>query len=164
NSYEEKILVKELQRQGLSAKNAGIILNNLRKYNNNGGFSLENNFISNSFNYVKNSITKQFEEFSETILGYFKNNTKSVSSGNIAKVYNDKIDANYIEKRISELYNKELPYDQKIDNSNDMLKTSIIKMHTNIVEGISNLDKTIGVSEKVCDSQNKGEGNCTTKK
>jgi hypothetical protein len=38
-------------------------MRNLENYNNNGGYSWDNNFISNSFNFTRNSITDQFSRY-----------------------------------------------------------------------------------------------------
>lgn len=156
---ERDLLEKELSRNGTSLKASETILNNLKKYNETWWFSLDNNFITNSFNYVKNSVASQIEDFSDSILQVFKRN-KEISDWreNIAiqELLNIKKDLNKtknVEEKIAEIYNKELPYASIQDNSTQNLQSRIILIHYNLVKAIKILEKTIKVSQKVCNSQ-----------
>lgn len=149
---ERDLLKKELQAQWLPINSSEIVLKNLDKYNN-WWFSLDNNFITNTFDSVKDSVVSQINSFTDTILQKFKNNKKDVSIKDFTKSYSKLKDTKKIEELISEMYNKELPYSKLQDTSTEQLQWRIIELHYNLTQTIKTLDSSIKTSQKICNDQ-----------
>ncbi len=158
---ERQILEQDLKRQGLSMNASNSVLKNLERYNENGWYSSENNFITNSFDYIKNSIQSQIVSFRDSILENFKNSSKKeVPIEQFSRVEKDLNTSSTIEKKIAELYNLELPYAQFEDTTTESLEMKMIELHYDLTQAIGNLDSTVKVSRKVCNDQWQGLGNC----
>ncbi len=160
---ERELLSKELSRNGLSLEASNQILSNLDRYNNSWGFSLENNFITNTFNYIKKSVTSQIIAFRDSVTQSFRKKETSVSTQAFWKTNGELQTTKNIEETIRNLYQQELDYAQLQDNSTQNLQAKIIEIHYNISQSINTLDRTIKISEKVCNSQDKWEWICDTK-
>lgn len=153
SQIEEELLQNELGNQWIWWSQADVMIQNLRKYNNQW-FSLDNNFITNSFNYFYSQVKSQIKEFDKTVLETFDDD--KTTQVTIDKFSNKK-DLVWIEKDISEniaeLYNIQLPYTSSQEELIGNIITRLINMHNNLTNSIEILDKTIKVSEKVCNSQ-----------
>lgn len=160
---ERKLLEKEMKRNGTSMNSSDNMLKNLSKYKESSGFSLDNNFITNSFDSLKNTVTSQIKSFGDSITDLFKDKPKSMPVWKISKTDDSKKVTADVEIIIKEIYNKELPYSQIQDTSAEDLQSKIIELHYNMTQSIYSLDKTKKVSEKVCDWQAKGTWLCSDK-
>lgn len=151
---ERELLEQELKNQGLSMNASHAVLRNLEKFNENGWYTLNNNFITNSFDYIKNSVKSQIVSFRDSILENFKHSWKK----EIPIVEFSKVEENLhltatIEERIAQMYHMELPYTTLQDNTMESLEGRMIELHYNMTQAIWNLDSTVKVSQKVCNDQ-----------
>ena len=168
---ERAILQEELWRQWLSSWQADAILNNLDRYNSWWWFSLKNNFITNSFNYLKDSVVSQSNTFYESVLKNFNSDKiletfwfrDRIPIKNITATDASLKTTQEIQQRIDLMYKKELPFAQMQDVSNEALQSKIIYMHYNLSQAIKVLDQTVETSEKVCNKQATWRWNCSYK-
>lgn len=161
---ERDLLKRQLARDGTSTQSSQNALKNLERYNQWWWYSLNNNFITNSFDHLKNSVTSQIVWFRDSIVQQFRNaGKKSVPSQHFSTNRDDLKITKWVEETIKELYNRELPYAQLIDTSTDNLQWKIIELHYNMAQSINSMNKTKKVSEKVCNSQAQWLWNCSTK-
>lgn len=149
---ERDLLKKELWKSASPINASEAILKNLDKYNG-WWFSLKNNFITNSFDWVKNSITSQIDSFKDSILQNFKDNKDDVSTEGFIKSDLWLKNTSTIEEIIAEIYNKELPYAQLIDTSKEKLEWRLIELHYNLTQTIKTFNNSIKTSKKVCNDQ-----------
>ncbi len=161
---EKELLANELSRQWISWDRAKAILNNLEEFNNEWWFSIENNFITNTFEYFTDSITRQFSQFKTDIIDSFWDNFEKESI-KITTVIDDK-DTSEINQIISEsvatLYNTELQFAWLSNQESILIRADVLEMHTNLNKSIKILKELIPVAEKVCDKQDKWNWACTT--
>lgn len=160
---ERKLLTKEMKRNWTSVQSSDNMLKNLSKYNETWWFSLDNNFITNSYDQVKTAVTSQIESFTDSIGQLFKDKPESIPTKDITKTDDSLKTTKNIEETIKEMYRKELPYAQLQDVSTDDLQWKIIELHYNMTQSIYSLDKTKRTSEKVCNAQDAWEWKCETK-
>ena len=166
---ERELLEEELSRQWISSKWSEAILNNLDRYNETGGFSLDNNFITNSFDYFINSVKSEIQEFRDSVLEEFNepvdhpvapNSSPSVPIEKFNTTHKELWTTKTVEEQIAEMYQKELPYANLQDDSDESLRARIIQMHFDLSKSIEMLSKTIKVSQKVCNDQARWEWKC----
>lgn len=166
---ERELLSKELGRQGISWENKAIIMGNLEKYNNKNFYSLDNNFISNTFSSVANSIWKQLSEFNESVLqldekkSSSNTSTQTDSSSSFKELdkTQEKVNqSDIIKKEIAQIYENEVPYTQIEETKSEQAWGRMLEVHINLTESINRLDEVISISQKVCNDQVRGMGNC----
>lgn len=157
---ERTLLEKELRRQWLSMNASNKVLDNLDKFNENGWFSLDNNFITNSYDYLKNSIGSQIEEFRDSILEAFNKEKMVVPIETFWDINQNLNTTKQIEERINRLYQTELPSAQLEDNEVEGLEWQIIELHYDLSQWIWNLDTSVEVARKVCNDQWQWLGLC----
>lgn len=151
---ERQVLEKELNSKWISINASSNILKTLWKYNETWWFSADNNFITNSYNYVKDAVKSQIKSFSETVLQKFKNGSVTeIPNVEFSQTRNDLTKTANIEEVIAELYNKELPSAQFQDLNTQNLQSKMIEMHYNLSQAIKTFDGTKKTSQKVCNSQ-----------
>lgn len=150
---ERKLLEKEMRRNWTSLQSSNILLKNLSRYNETWWFSLDNNFITNSYNQIKSAVVSQIQSFTDSILQLFKDKPKYVPISNIWKTRDDLKNTRNIEETIKEMYRKELPYAQLQDISTENLQAKIIEIHYNMSQAIYYLDKTKKISCSVSKNQ-----------
>lgn len=151
---ERQLLEQELRSKWLSMNASNNVLKNLDEYNQSGNFTKNNNFITNSFDYLKNSVKSQIVSFRDSILESFKNNPKNeVPLNSVVKIETNLYFTSQIEERIAEMYKMELPYASFQDNSVESLESRIMELHYNLTQAIENLDETVKISRKVCNDQ-----------
>lgn len=166
---EKKILEQELSRQGLSANTQWIILKNLETFNKNWFYSLENNFIENSFQQLKNAwwnIVNWFIEATQWLLTW--EDTKNIN--NQAAIWINELTTNInkintsdsIKKRLANLYENHTKYALIESYSTEKIQADIIKMHSNITNSSEVLKATCELAVKVCNDQWNGKWNCWT--
>ena len=166
---ERELLRKELSRQWIKTDNAEVILQNLDNYNNpeneNGrvsGFTWGNNYISNTFRSLVSNTTTELNTFESAIQSEFNErneaNWESLDAEtttidalqNTQSKINSSVD---IADWIASLYQLQLEHTQKDDILSNKLINNIESTHNSLVETIKIMNKTIPISEEVCNSQ-----------
>lgn len=150
---ERQLLEQELRSKWLSMNASNNVIKNLDKYNEWWWFTKNNNFITNSFDYIKNSVKSQIVSFRDSVLENFKGNKKTVPLNTINTVENNLYITSKIEEKIAEIYNIELPYASFQDNSVENLEARMMELHYDLTQAIENLDSTVKISRKVCNDQ-----------
>lgn len=165
---ERNLLKKELSRQWVWAKWADAILKNLENYNNNWWFSKENNFLTNSFNYLKDSIKENINP----LIKWFEEISKEwekrkewkdeywfpiYNYSNIIKENKNELD---IQNRLKNIKNKLEILTQKQNEINSTYIWNLIEMHHNLELSIEALKKAQKAWVKVCNSQAQWLWNC----
>ncbi len=154
---ERKLLEAQFRVNWTSLNSSNNILNNLSKYNENWWFSLDNNFITNTFDSIKNSVKSQINSFKDTILEKFKNTARNdIPTQEFNKSDSWLKTTAEIEEKIAQMYQIELPYANLQDNTLESLQSRIIELHYNLTQSIKNLDWTVKTSQKVCNDQWRG--------
>lgn len=157
---ERQLLEQELRSKWLSMNASNNVLKNLDKYNESGWFTKNNNFITNSFDYIKNSVKSQIVSFRDSILENFRGNKKEVPLESLSTIEDDLNKTSQIEEKIAELYQMELPYASFQDNSAQNLESRMMELHYDLSQAIENLDSTVKISRKVCNDQWQWLGIC----
>lgn len=153
---EKELLAKELKRQWVPSDQAQTILDNLDKYNNWWWYSLQNNPISNTFRDISNSISTQWNSFSESISEWFWDDNKESLAIKDLINNSQKIEiSNTIKNTIEKKYKEQLIFAQMQDTNTTKIVWKIISIHNSLWLSINELEKTISISEKVCCDQNK---------
>lgn len=164
---ERELLQKELSRQWLSVNAQEIMLNNLEEFNKNWFYSLDNNFIQNSYEQLKGAwwkIVDWFNEATKDLLG--SEDTKKINQEasiwiNTLLSSTDKVNiTDSIKKRLAGLYETHIQYASIESYSTVKLQAEIINMHTKIKHSSETLRATCELAVKVCNDQWKWKWNC----
>ena len=166
---EREVLIRELWRQWVSWDNSRVIVWNLDRYNENSskkwnslGYSLDNNFLTNTFSSFLKNTKSQVNDFNESVLQSYKKETDSgkVSLKELANIKNKITKSQDLKREISELYQKELIFAHLQDNSTQKLQARIIWMHYHLNQAINNLNEALINSRKICNTQDKWKWKC----
>lgn len=157
---EREVLKDYMNEQWISMSNQRILLNNLEKYNLDW-ISLNNNFLTNTFNLIKSNTNKELKRFKNEVMGDSKRyqNNKQISIEEIKKLNNNSEITKKIQEKITILYERELPFAAIWDISTENLRAKIIEAHASLDRSIRTLEETIPRSQNVCNSQG-GWWNC----
>lgn len=158
---EKELLRNYLSAQWITLQNQEIMQNNLDKYNEQW-ISKNNNFISNTISQTFWKIDNLFKYWKDAIISDFFNNNpdENINTNEIRTVTENSIVSKDLKKRISELYNEELPFAAIWDISTENLRAKIIQTHMSLDDSINILEKTIKISQKVCNSQDQKRWKC----
>jgi hypothetical protein len=160
---EENLLRDELANQWISWSRADAVVWNLKRFNQTWWYSIDNNFITNTFKYLAKSIEREIKQFKKDVFSDFwkDSNTKTISINNIlGKDDEHKLNTS-IAKKVSEMYNNELPFIAIWDTNTEMIRVNIIDMHNNLNESINMLNKETCPNAKItCESQDSWNWNC----
>ena len=166
---EKELLRDYLSEQWISMENQQIIQNNLDEYNQNW-LSINNNFIANTISSTFNKIENWLRDWENAIVWDFfeqfqgentnGSEVETIDYNKIRNVTEHSIKSKQIQKDISELYNEELPYAAAWDISTEKLREKIIETHMSLDDSINVLEKTIEISQKVCNSQDQKRWKC----
>ncbi len=150
---EQSKLRKYLNDKWIPSDKQAILNKNLEAYNSEW-FSLNNNFIENSYNSTLKKTKKDWELWKkQNIWDTIPKWTKQINTALIKNVTsNAKITQN-IQSQITTLYVNEIPFAAAWDIHTESLRSKIINSHLNLQDSINVLEKTIEVSQKVCRSQ-----------
>lgn len=176
---EHKLLSEELSRQWVDWNNAEIILWNLSdsynkplSFGNNPIVNSVKNTFNGNFGASRQSWTSFWERwswFSEAIYQTYKkyqesfwvwNSTQNIQINDINKINQEIIKSKDIEKRITDIYNIELPFAEHQDINNENLQSRIIELHIQLSQAINTLDKTTPTAEKLCNTQSVWQWKC----
>jgi hypothetical protein len=147
---EKQILIEYLQSSWISMENQKILLNNFDRYNNEW-FTENNNFINNTLDNIANKIEQLKKELSEDNL--WNNWDISNDYNSINNTTENAKKTKEIDLEMKELYENELPYSAIWDINTEKLRAKIIKTHNSLNNSINTLEKTIPISQKVCNDQ-----------
>lgn len=175
---QRELLKEELSRQWVEWNNSDIILWN---FDDSYGkpLSFENNPLTNS---VKNTFTidnhlwasrwswisfwEKWTSFSESVsqtYQYYKENSSSsnnININDINKINNDVKKSIDIQKRISDMFFRELAYTKIQNTNNKVLLERIVQLHITITNSSNTLYKTTPVAEKLCNTQSIWDWRC----
>ena len=172
---ERELLKEEMYRNWVSTENWQALLDNLDRYNNNWWYSKTNNPLHNTFNTFANSadvsgaikLIKRFPDVAAQAFNRFFwngwNPATSIQTFSVPEISSTVGNSNEIMKNINLLYDRELPFAQPTDQSNDKLRGRVIQMHMDLSEAINELERVRPTAEKVCNDQDKWAGICTFK-
>ena len=158
---EKELLMWELWRQWVSWDQAQMIINNLNDYNKKWGYNLDNNPLTNTFNSLKNSIPTEWDSFWKSISDWFSDNATWKVTIQSLMTDDEKIEKTFsIKTNIETLYRKQEPLAQIQDLDNTKILLKIIEIHNTLWISINLLEKTIPISQKVCNDQAEGKWKC----
>jgi hypothetical protein len=134
---------------------------NLDEYNENW-LSINNNFIANTIYTTFDKIDNWIQNWKDAIVWEFFNKPQSenINYNDIRSVTENSITSKKIQEDISKIYNDELPYATVWDISTEELRAKIIETHMSLDDSINVLEKTIKISQKVCNSQDQKRWKC----
>jgi hypothetical protein len=152
--YERQVLSKELWRQWIKTSNSDVIVWNLDRYNNQWFYSIDNNFIANTFSSTSNNLWPQIDTYKETLRQKFEKQWKDkVPMVDLVDTEQDVQQTQDIKNMIDVVYQTELPFASLEDTATESLQTKLVNYHISLTEIIAELDKVIPTSEKVCNDQ-----------
>jgi len=164
NEVERDILAQELSRQWLSTKQSETILNNLDRFNDQWWWSKDNNFFSNSFQYVQNSVQTQVDAFDEALRKILETEEEeAIPMGKLESITNETIQTIDITARARKLFEEHQISAHSQDNSSMFLEGKFIDVHADINQAIRNLTQVKRAAQKVCNDQGNGLGKCDTR-
>jgi len=157
---EDEALRDYLGTQWLPWDAAESVTDNLARYNS-GGVSTSNPLF-NSLNYTFTNAQEDLDPFTEwAIENYLDTEQEKIPIVIINKSVNEIRKTQDIENDIQSIYKKQLPFAAVQDANTQKLIGKILRMHYDLFASIEILDKTVKISEKVCDSQWQGQGKCS---
>jgi len=154
---EDKIAQKKLKEylseSWIPSDKQEIIMKNLADTDSDP-FSLNNNFIENTFSSTIKKVKKDLALWKkQNIWDAIPKDTKKVSNDSIKKITDTSEITRNIEQTIDELYEKELPFIWVWNITTESLRAKIINSHIQIQNSVDILENTIEISQKVCRSQ-----------
>ncbi|MCH2188729.1 hypothetical protein MK079_02795 [Candidatus Gracilibacteria bacterium] len=153
-------LNKQVVQDGASEK-TNVLQNNYDRYQDDDGFTKDNNFVTNSLKSLEQSIGEQIESFSGSIAETLGSGQEKVGIQELQEVGNFIEIDNTIKSRIYETYQKNLLFSTLENDTLEDIQSRIEQLHHHLNDNIETLDKLAPISSKVCNDQgnNKG-GNC----
>lgn len=164
---EIKLLRKELARQWVPANMSAVLEQNLKDFNSDNSYSLDNNFIENSFDQIFKAwikIANAYNKATENL--FWKDDTAEQNKKAIVWIENlsteeEKIAiTGRIEKRLDIIYNKHNNFAAIDSYATSQVILNIIKMHKNIEDSSEILREAAKFATKNCNSQWKWKWNC----
>jgi len=138
------------------------MLSNLDNYNQNWWYSTRDNFLSNTFLSITSSLNRQANDFNNSLDKYFVNwKAEQVSIKEILETTKDIKKTESIKYDIILMYKTNISLISKDDWDVGKIMNKLAKIHTYIAKSITTLQKTIPISEKVCNDQCSGKWICT---
>ena len=165
-AIERDLLNKELSKQWISWDAQKNILEALEKYNKNGGFSADNNPISNTFKSAIQSFKNAYQGLKEEVSADFIENYRKKSANQPLPVQETAIakwntkESKSVKSRIEQLYFENKNYSAVSEYNEDNLRTKLIDSHTSISNSIKKLIKTCKMAVKICNQQDAWNGDC----
>lgn len=165
---EIKLLEKELSRQWVPSNMSDVLVKNLKDFNTDNSYSLDNNFILHSFKQIYNAWIKVKDSYNEATKDLFwKNDTAEQNKKTVvwletfvSQTEKIAITQNIIE-RLDILYNTQNNFAAIDSSASSKVILNLIKMHQNIQKGSELLKEAARFSSKVCNSQWNWKWNCT---
>lgn len=152
---EKELLRKELSRQWVYWDNQTNVLNALEKYNQDWGFSQNNNFLYNTFKNNKVKLEKKLREFKEEVIWDFfrKKEWETITVTQTNTADKNAKNTTEIKERVDAL-NLELSSFAWISEVNtDNLRSRLINIHISISNSINTLNQTCKMAVEACNQQ-----------
>lgn len=166
-SLEIELLSKELARQWLSTNQQEILINNLKEFNNNDFYSLENNFITKLWKSIQASGVKIRDWFSKAFEWVFDseqneeiNLEKSIWLTDFNTLNENEVITENIKENIDYIYNLQNSFLAIEDYQTNSIIWELIDIHSNIKTSSQTLLKKCELAVKVCNSQGYWEWYC----
>jgi hypothetical protein len=157
---EKRELSEELSRKWISTENKEILKSNLEKYNTEW-INLNSNFVSNTIISTYWKIEEQLKFWNEEVVwDFFDEKVEKININDLNRVTDNSELSKEIQEKITTLYEKEVPFAAIWDVVTEWLRSKIIKTHFSLDDSINTLEKTIKVSQKVCNSQSTWDWLC----
>lgn len=165
-TYQEKeknLLQKELSKQWISSSNKENMLNALEKYNSEW-FSMNNNFVYNTYNNAKtkieNSVKKIKNEFIKDFLNTEQKTKDEVQIKNTSISEESSKTTLKIKEEIDSLYFKQKDFDAVSEMNTHNLMNRIIESHIFTSNNIETLKETCKKAVDLCNRQDTWNWNC----
>ncbi len=160
---EKELLKKELSRQWVYWDSQQNMLNALEKYNKDWGFSLNNNFVYNTFNNTRNKLKSEFQKYKEEVIWDFFDSKPEWEPINIPDVNiaekNSRITIQ-VEASVKNMNEQLKNFESISENNTDNMRTRIIDLHKEISDSINVLNETCPIAVQVCMKQDPWKWNC----
>lgn len=158
---EERLLSEYMESQGgISGNQAGIVTDNLERYNE-GGLSSSNPLL-NSSRYAQSQITPVAKTFQEVLEEKIWNQEK-IPYQEITRVDTEKKDSEEIAKTIASVYDSLVPFSIAEDTGTQEIQLRLLRMHFSLVRSANLLWKNTELAEDICNRQGTGIGKCEYK-
>lgn len=155
---EERLLAGYLGEQGIQTEQAGVVTDNLARYNS-GGLS-SSNPLFNSANYAQVQIENETQTFAQTLQEKLAGEEK-VPVIEVVRVNRELQDTQDISQSIASIYEDQLPFSLTQDTAAQQLQARIIRMHFSLMRSINILDGQTQSVEQLCDKQGTWMGKCS---
>lgn len=160
---EKELLKKELSRQWVYWDSQQNMLNSLEKYNKEWGFSLNNNFVYNTFNNTRIKIQKEFQKYRDEVIWDFFSSKPEwepviISDVNLAEK-NSRVTVQ-VESRVKNMNEQLKNFESISEYDTDNMRTRIIDLHKEISDSINVLNETCPIAVQVCMKQDPWRWNC----
>lgn len=158
---EKKVLRNYLSSENIWMTNQVILNNNLEKYNQDW-INENNNFLTNTIKSTLSKTANQLRRWKREIVKDFfnKGNYKNPSYNDLIQVGESSKLTKRIQERITILYEQEVPFAAVWDVTTENLRAKIINTHFSLDNSINILEKTLKLSTKFCNKQDRGSGKC----
>ena len=119
------------------------------------------NFVSNTIISTYWKIEEQLKFWNEEVVwDFFDEKVEKININDLNRVTDNSELSKEIQEKITTLYEKEVPFAAIWDVVTEWLRSKIIKTHFSLDDSINTLEKTIKVSQKVCNSQSTWDWLC----
>ncbi len=161
---EKELLKKELSRQWVYWDSQKNMLDALDKYNKNNWFSLDNNFVYNTFNNSWNKLEKEFTEFKEEVIwDFFEDKQQEkieIWNINVAEK-NSNITAE-VEYRVKSTKEQLENFESISEYETKNIITRLLDIHDEISTSSEVLTESCEYAIRVCKKQDPSRWNCWT--
>lgn len=157
-AQQDQLLSEYLGTQWISWTQADAVIDNLDRYGS--GWLSSSNPLFNSENYAQSQIKNEIDTFSQTLQERFAGEEK-VPIVAITKVNSEIKASQDLAWEIKAVFEDQLPFAQGQDVASQQLQLRILHMHFSLVRSINMLQKNKSSTEKLCEKQWTGDGNCS---
>lgn len=162
-AVERWVLQKELQRQWVDWDSQQNMFEALDKFNQNWmfGYSLENNFLTNSAVNSAENFKWWWKDFKEdTTKDFFQNYENNTTVLKVSNIVDNSIQVKETQRRLEAIYWELSTYSTKSEINADNLRTKLINTHTNLSDSIKRLRWMCKVAVKICNQQDTWNWDC----
>lgn len=158
---EKNELRNHLGNVWVSMNNQEIMNENLDKYNQ-WWMNKNNNFLTNTIKSTVSKTTKELKKWKEEVVKDFFTNEEyeNPSYNDLIQVGDNSQLTKNIQERITLLYEEEIPFAAVWDVSTENLRAKIIETHFSLDNSINTLEKTLKLSSKFCNKQDRWAWKC----
>jgi len=155
---EDRVLREYLWKQGINGSASDTVTDNLQRYNS-GGLSSSNPFF-NSFNYTFSKTEEDIGAFNQALENHLDTSQEEIPIVVLREQTDKAKTTGNIQSEIAAMFEDMIPFSAVQDTGSEKAQAKLIRMHYSLVRSINILDKTVKVSQEVCDSQGQWQGKC----